>query len=143
MDLYDREDVDWDGQYSSDRKRRTGYEDVTIDMEILTRKLRKPRFETHEEINQRMLSVERAVKEALLGKGERHFTDQDFPPNDRSLYVDPGNRPPKLQASIPLLIYLLEHPAQPKLLQLCSFSMLFVLSLLFIISGCFSMDETY
>ncbi|KAG6476656.1 hypothetical protein ZIOFF_065901 [Zingiber officinale] len=99
VDLYDREDVDWDGQYSSGRQRRLGYETVTIDVDILMRKLRKPRFETQEEINQRMLSVEMAVKEALLAKGEKHFTDQDFPPDDRSLYVDPVNPPPKLQAS--------------------------------------------
>ncbi|XP_042456933.1 calpain-type cysteine protease ADL1-like [Zingiber officinale] len=97
VELYDREDVDWDGQYSSGRRRRSGYEAVTIDMDILMRKLRKPRFETQEEINQRMLSVEMAVKEALLAKGEKHFTDQDFPPDDRSLYVDPVNPPPKLQ----------------------------------------------
>ncbi|THU49490.1 hypothetical protein C4D60_Mb06t10110 [Musa balbisiana] len=89
VELYDREDVDWDGQYSSGRKRRSAHEAVTLDMDIFTRKLRKPRFETQEEINQRMLSVEMAVKEALLAKGETHFTDQDFPPNDRSLYVDP------------------------------------------------------
>ena len=100
MELYDREDVDWDGQYSSGRKRRSAHEAVTLDMDIFTRKLRKPRFETQEEINQRMLSVEMAVKEALLAKGETHFTDQDFPPNDRSLYVDPVNPPQKLQASI-------------------------------------------
>ncbi|RRT75299.1 hypothetical protein B296_00028974 [Ensete ventricosum] len=84
VELYDREDVDWDGQYSSGRKRRSAHEAVTLDMDIFTRKLRKPRFETQEEINQRMLSVEMAVKEALLAKGETHFTDQDFPPNDRS-----------------------------------------------------------
>ncbi|CAL9189957.1 unnamed protein product [Musa hybrid cultivar] len=97
VELYDREDVDWDGQYSSGRKRRSAHEAVTLDMDIFTRKLRKPRFETQEEINQRMLSVEMAVKEALLAKGETHFTDQDFPPNDRSLYVDPVNPPQKLQ----------------------------------------------
>nr|XP_009403924.1 PREDICTED: calpain-type cysteine protease ADL1 isoform X1 [Musa acuminata subsp. malaccensis] len=97
VELYDREDVDWDGQYSSGRKRRSAHEAVTLDMDIFTRKLRKPRFETQEEINQRMLSVETAVKEALLAKGETHFTDQDFPPNDRSLYVDPVNPPQKLQ----------------------------------------------
>ncbi|WOL02903.1 calpain-type cysteine protease ADL1 isoform X1 [Canna indica] len=97
VDLYDREDVDWDGQYSSGRKRRSGYEAVTIDMDTVTRKLRKPRLETQEEINQRMLSVEMAVKEALLVKGEKHFTDQDFPPDDCSLFVDPGNPSSKLQ----------------------------------------------
>lgn len=97
VELYDREDVDWDGQYSSGRKRRPDHEGVAIDMDYYTRKLRKPRFDTHEEINQRMLSVEMAVKEALSASGERHFTDQEFPPNDRSLFVDPVNPPTKLQ----------------------------------------------
>jgi len=97
--LYDREDVDWDGQYSSGRKRRPDHEGVAIDMDYYTRKLRKPRIETQEEINQRLLSIEMAVKEALSARGERQFTDQEFPPNDRSLYVDPANPPQKLQAS--------------------------------------------
>ncbi|KAM3203851.1 calpain-type cysteine protease DEK1-like isoform X2 [Capsicum annuum] len=44
-----------------------------------------------------MLSVEIAVKEALLARGESHFTDQEFPPNDRSLFMDPDNPPSKLQ----------------------------------------------
>nr|BAK04211.1 predicted protein [Hordeum vulgare subsp. vulgare] len=35
--------------------------------------------------------------EALSAKGERTFTDQEFPPDDRSLYVDPRNPPLKLQ----------------------------------------------
>ncbi|XP_038983004.1 calpain-type cysteine protease ADL1-like [Phoenix dactylifera] len=97
VELYDREDVDWDGQYSSGRKRRSGREGVAIDIDSFTKRLRRPRFETQEEINQRMLSVEMAVKEALLARGETTFTDQEFPPNDRSLYMDPGNPPPKLQ----------------------------------------------
>ncbi|ONK69723.1 uncharacterized protein A4U43_C05F26050 [Asparagus officinalis] len=97
VELYDREDVDWDGQYSSGRKRRPDHEGVTIDMDYYIRKLRKPRFETQEEINQRMLSVEMAVKESLSARGDKHFTDQEFPPNNRSLYIDPGNPPPKLQ----------------------------------------------
>ena len=54
-------------------------------------------METHEEIIQKMLSVELAVKENLLAKGEATFTDQEFPPNDRSLFVDPDNPPSKLQ----------------------------------------------
>ena len=99
VELYDREDVDWDGQYSSGRKRRPDHEGVTIDMDYYTRKLRKPRIETQEEINQRMLSVEMAIKEALSARGERQFTDQEFPPNERSLYVDPASPPQKLQAS--------------------------------------------
>lgn len=66
-------------------------------MEYLNRKLRKAHYETNEEINQRMLSVEMAVKEALIARGDANFTDQEFPPNDRSLYIDPGNPPIKLQ----------------------------------------------
>ncbi|MFS8005870.1 putative calpain-3 protein [Helianthus anomalus] len=97
VDLYDRDDVDWDGQYSSGRKRRSEREGVVVDMDSFTRRLRKPRTETREEIIQQMLSVELAVKENLLAKGEAHFTDQEFPPNDRSLFVDPDNPPSKLQ----------------------------------------------
>ncbi|KAF8395994.1 hypothetical protein HHK36_017605 [Tetracentron sinense] len=97
VDLYDRDDVDWDGQYSSGRKRRSKREGLMIDIDSFARKLRKPRTETREEINQRMLSVELAVKEALSARGETHFTDQEFPPNDQSLFVDPENPPPKLQ----------------------------------------------
>ncbi|XP_039143168.1 calpain-type cysteine protease ADL1 [Dioscorea cayenensis subsp. rotundata] len=97
VELYDREDVDWDGQYSSGRKRRSGREGIALDMDAFARKLRKPRFETQEEINQRMISVEMAVKEALVSSGETQFTDQEFPPTERSLFVDPGNPPPKLQ----------------------------------------------
>ncbi|XP_047321349.1 calpain-type cysteine protease DEK1-like [Impatiens glandulifera] len=97
VDLYDRDDVDWDGQYSSGRKRRTEREGVVLDIDSFARRLRKPRIETQEEINQRMLSVELAVKEALTARGETHFTDQEFPPNERSLFVDPDNPPSKLQ----------------------------------------------
>ncbi|KAI3924358.1 hypothetical protein MKW98_032559 [Papaver atlanticum] len=97
VDLYDREDVDWDGQYSSGRKRRSGREAVAIDIDSFTRRMRKSRMETHEEINQRMLSVEMAVKEALTARGDMHFTDQEFPPNDQSLFVDPEQPPSKLQ----------------------------------------------
>ncbi|XP_022884597.1 calpain-type cysteine protease DEK1-like [Olea europaea var. sylvestris] len=97
VDLYDRDDVDWDGQYSSGRKRRSDREGVVVDVDSFTRRLRKPRMETQEEINQRMRSVELAVKEALLARGESQFTDQEFPPNDRSLFVDPNNPPSKLQ----------------------------------------------
>ncbi|KAL3518927.1 hypothetical protein ACH5RR_021516 [Cinchona calisaya] len=97
VDLYDRDDVDWDGQYSSGRKRRSDRDGVVLDVDSFTRRLRKYRMETQEEINQRMLSVELAVKEALLARGESHFTDQEFPPNDRSLFVDPNNPLSKLQ----------------------------------------------
>ncbi|EEF38998.1 calpain, putative [Ricinus communis] len=96
VDLYDRDDVDWDGQYSSGRKRRSDRE-VVVDVDSFARRFRKPRVETQEEINQRMLSVELAVKEALFARGETHFTDQEFPPNDQSLYLDPENPPLKLQ----------------------------------------------
>ncbi|XP_043692215.1 calpain-type cysteine protease DEK1-like [Telopea speciosissima] len=97
VDLYDRDDVDWDGQYSSGRKRRSEREGVAIDMDSFARKLRKPRMETQQEINQQMRSVEIAIKEALSARGETHFTDQEFPPSDQSLFVDPGNPPLKLQ----------------------------------------------
>uniref|UniRef100_A0A5B6ZBC6 Protein DEFECTIVE KERNEL 1 n=1 Tax=Davidia involucrata TaxID=16924 RepID=A0A5B6ZBC6_DAVIN len=97
VDLYDRDDVDWDGQYSSGRKRRSERDGVVVDVDSFARKLRKPRMETQEEINQRMLSVELAVKEALCVRGETHFTDQEFPPNDQSLFVDAENPPSKLQ----------------------------------------------
>ncbi|KZV06602.1 hypothetical protein F511_45917 [Dorcoceras hygrometricum] len=74
-----------------------------------------------------MHSVELAVKEALLGRGESHFTDQEFPPNDRSLFVDPGNPPLKLQ-----VIYSFDFCST-----ICCFTMLDILI------GCVSMDETY
>lgn len=104
MDLYDRDDVDWDGQYSSGRKRRSDRDGVALDVDSFARRLRKPRMETMEEINQKMLSVELAVKEALLARGEPQFTDQEFPPSDRSLFVDPDNPPSKLQASLLAII---------------------------------------
>ncbi|PHT33233.1 Calpain-type cysteine protease DEK1 [Capsicum baccatum] len=97
IDLYDRDDVDWDGQYSSGRKRRSDRDGVMLDVDSFTRRLRKPRVDTQKEINQHMLSVEIAVKEALLARGESHFTGQEFPPNDRSLFMDPDNPPSKLQ----------------------------------------------
>ncbi|KAL0000054.1 hypothetical protein SO802_019656 [Lithocarpus litseifolius] len=97
VDLYDRDDVDWDGQYSSGRRRRLDRDGVVVDVDSFAWRFRKPRMETQEEINQRMLSMELAVKEALCARGERHFTDQEFPPNDQSLFVDPENPPLKLQ----------------------------------------------
>lgn len=66
-------------------------------MDTIGRKLRKPKLETKEEMHQRMLSIELAVKEALSSRGETNFTDQEFPPSDRSLFVDPDNPPLKLQ----------------------------------------------
>ena len=95
-ELYDQGDVEWDGQYSSGRKRPV-HDAVAIDIDSFARRPRKPRFETQEEVNQRMLSVERAVRDALIAKGERNFTDQEFPPDDRSLFVDPSDPPLKLQ----------------------------------------------
>eukprot|EP01018_Ginkgo_biloba_P017061 Gb_09128 [translate_table: standard] len=97
VDLYDRDDVDWDEQFSSGRKRRAEKEGVSLDLDYITRKLRKPKMETQEEINQRMRSVELAVKEALAARGETHFTDQEFPPSNQSLFVDPENPTAKLQ----------------------------------------------
>lgn len=108
VDLYDRDDVDWDGQYSSGRRKRSDRDGVVVDVDSFARRLRKPRMETREEINQRMLSVELAVKEALSVRGESHFTDQEFPPNDRSLFVDPDNPPTKLQVRI-LIICCCSH----------------------------------
>ncbi|KAE8705679.1 Calpain-type cysteine protease DEK1 [Hibiscus syriacus] len=97
VDLYDRDDIDWDGQYSSGRKRRPGREGFVVHVDSFARRYRKPRIETQDEINQRMLSVEMAVKEALSARGEMHFTDNEFPPNDLSLFMDPKNPPQKLQ----------------------------------------------
>lgn len=96
--------MDWDGQYSSGRKRRSDRDGVALDMESFSRKYRRPRIETQEEINQRMLSVELAIKEALFARGESHFTDQEFPPNDHSLFVDPENPPAKLQVLFFIMI---------------------------------------
>lgn len=101
-ELYDQGDVEWDGQYSSGRKRPV-HDAVAIDLDSFARRPRKPRFETRDEVNQRMLSVERAVRDALIAKGERNFTDQEFPPEDRSLFVDPMNPPLKLQVSHALM----------------------------------------
>ncbi|KAL6179509.1 hypothetical protein ACLB2K_051024 [Fragaria x ananassa] len=97
VDLYDWDDIDWDGQYSSGRKRRSERDGVLVDMDSFARRFRKPRMETQEEINQRMLSVELAVKEALCARGETNFTDQEFPPNDQSLFVDSENPSSNLQ----------------------------------------------
>ncbi|KAH9329441.1 hypothetical protein KI387_001549 [Taxus chinensis] len=97
VDFYDRDDVEWDGQFSSGRKRRAEREGVALDMDYIARRLRKPKMETQEEINQRMRSVESAVKEDLAARGETHFTDQDFPPSRQSLFVDPENPTAKLQ----------------------------------------------
>lgn len=106
--------MDWDGQYSSGRKRRSDRDGMVVDMDSFSRKYRKPRIETQEEINQRMLSVELAIKEALYARGESRFTDQEFPPNDLSLFVDPESPPTKLQVFLFIifkfyLLYCLPH----------------------------------
>jgi hypothetical protein len=97
--------VDWDGQYSSGRKRRSERDGMVLEMDSFSRKYRKPRIETQEEINQRMLSVELAIKEALFARGESRFTDQEFPPNDHSLFVDPEDPPAKLQVFLLVIIF--------------------------------------
>ncbi|KAI4386305.1 hypothetical protein MLD38_004246 [Melastoma candidum] len=97
LDIYERDDVEWDGQYSSGRKRRPDRDGLTLDVDSFARRFRKPRMESQEEINRRMRSVEQAVREALAASGETCFTDQEFPPNNNSLFLDPTNPPPKLQ----------------------------------------------
>ncbi|KAM3222921.1 hypothetical protein P3L10_022191 [Capsicum annuum] len=82
-----------DSIHSSGRKRRSDRDGVVLDVDSFTRRLRKPRVDTQKEINQH------TVKEALLARGESQFTDQEFPPNDRSLFTDPDNPPSKLQVS--------------------------------------------
>lgn len=70
---------------------------MALDMDYFSRKMRRPKIETQEEVTQRMQAVELAVKEALAARGETHFTDQEFPPTEQSLYVDPDHPPAKLQ----------------------------------------------
>ncbi|GLJ45014.1 hypothetical protein SUGI_0947480 [Cryptomeria japonica] len=96
VDLFDHDDVEWDGQFSSGRK-RAERDGISLDMDYVARSLRKPKMENQEEINERMRSVELAVKEDLAARGETHFTDQDFPPSSQSLFVDPENPTAKLQ----------------------------------------------
>lgn len=85
-------------QQTTGRKRKAERETpVAIEMDYVTRKLRKPKMETQEEVNQRMRAVELAVREALAARGESKFTDQEFPPSDHSLFVNPSNPLPKLQ----------------------------------------------
>jgi hypothetical protein len=66
-------------------------------MDYISRKLRRPKIETQEEVTRRMQAVELAVKEALAARGEARFTDQEFPPTNESLFVDPDHPPAKLQ----------------------------------------------
>lgn len=79
---------------------------MVVDIDSFSRKYRKPRIETQDEINQHMLSVELAIKEALYARGETCFTDQEFPPNDHSLFVDPANPPAKLQVLLAVIFFL-------------------------------------
>ncbi|CAM6110257.1 unnamed protein product [Calypogeia fissa] len=98
IDLYDREETydQWEEQPTTGRKRKAEKE-TAIDMDFISRKLRKPKMETQEEVTERMRAVELAVKEALAARGESHFTDQEFPPSNESLFVDPDHPLPKLQ----------------------------------------------
>jgi hypothetical protein len=96
MDLYMREDEE--EQFPSGRKRRAEREFV-VEMDQMNRLLRRPKLETDSEVIHRMRLVEMAVKEDLAAKGETHFTDQEFPPTNQSLCIDPDNPSPKLQAS--------------------------------------------
>lgn len=73
-----------------------------LDVDSFSRRFRKPRIETQEEINRNMLSVEEAVRDALFARGETQFTDLEFPPNDQSLYLDPDDPPHKLQVGFPV-----------------------------------------
>lgn len=101
IDVYEREEAfdHWEEQPTTGRKRKAEKETVAIDMDFITRKLRRPKMETQEEVTERMRAVELAVKEALAARGEARFTDQEFPPSDESLFVDPDNPLPKLQVS--------------------------------------------
>lgn len=70
---------------------------MAIDIDYVSRKIRRPKIETQDEVQQRMQAVELAVKEALLARGEKRFTDQEFPPSDQSLFVDTDHPSAKLQ----------------------------------------------
>ncbi len=101
LSLQDRDEIYWDEQPVPGGKRKAPEkENVTVDMDYLSRKLRRPKIETQEEVTQRMRAVELAVKEALAARGEKCFTDQEFPPTNQSLFVDPDHPPAKLQARI-------------------------------------------
>jgi len=98
LSLQDRDEIYWDEQPVPGGKRKAPEkENVTVDMDYLSRKLRRPKIETQEEVTQRMRAVELAVKEALAARGEKCFTDQEFPPTNQSLFVDPDHPPAKLQ----------------------------------------------
>lgn len=95
---YERDEIFWDEQQSSGAKRKAAdIENVAVDIEYLSRKIRRPKIETKEEVLQRMQAVELAIKEALVARGEKRFTDQEFPPSDQSLFVDTDHPAAKLQ----------------------------------------------
>ena len=97
MDLYMRDDEE--EQFPSGRKRRAEREFV-VEMDHMNRLPRRPKLETDVEVIHRMRLVEMAVKEDLAAKGETHFTDQEFPPTNQSLCIDPDKPSIKLQARI-------------------------------------------
>ena len=66
-------------------------------MDYIIRKLRKPKMETQEAINQCMCFVELTVKEDSVARGEAHFRDQEFPSSNQSVFIDPENTTTKLQ----------------------------------------------
>jgi hypothetical protein len=102
---YDRDEIYWDEQPAPGGKRKAAdIENVAIDIDYVSRKIRRPKIETQEEVLQRMQAVELAVKEALLARGEKRFTDQEFPPSDQSLFVDTEHPSAKLQVSQCLML---------------------------------------
>ena len=66
-------------------------------MDYIIINVRKPKMETKEEINQGMCFVELVVKEYIVGRGEAHFMDQEYPLSNKSLFIDPKNPIAKLQ----------------------------------------------
>lgn len=96
MDLYVREEALWEEHFPSGRKRRAERE-FAVEMDHVNRLIRRPKLESNEEVIHRMLLVELAVKEDLAARGERHFTDQEFPPASPSLFIDPDKPSAKLQ----------------------------------------------
>eukprot|EP00250_Pteridium_aquilinum_P020316 c24782_g3_i2 orf=517-6945(-) len=96
MDLYVREEALWEEHFPSGRKRRAERE-FAVEMDHVSRILRRPKLESNEEVIHRMLLVELAVKEDLAARNETHFTDQEFPPSPPSLFIDPDKPSAKLQ----------------------------------------------
>ncbi|MCO5606609.1 hypothetical protein L7F22_060797 [Adiantum nelumboides] len=96
MDLYVREEALWEEHFPSGRKRRAERE-FAVEMDHVSRTLRRPKLESNEEVIHRMLLVEQAVKDDLAARGASHFTDQEFPPSSPSLFIDPDKPSTKLQ----------------------------------------------